>query len=52
MFMEMFPLASTSIDPSLFAEDMALPALPAVIIEAIIYTAIGVVIAVVFEKVL
>lgn len=54
MFMEMIPLASTSIDPGLFAEEMAAPALPAVIVEAVIYgivTAIaGVVIAIIFEK--
>ena len=53
MYMEMFPLVSTSIDPSLF-EEAALPALPAVIVEAIIYSAIGVVIyeavEIIFEK--
>ncbi|MEO0294293.1 MAG: hypothetical protein ABIN61_08770 [candidate division WOR-3 bacterium] len=54
MFIEMIPLSSTSIDPGLFAEEMAVPALPAVIVEAIIYSAIGVVIyeavEIAFEK--
>jgi|GEM_PF-6020480 len=53
MYMEMFPLVSTSIDPSVLeGTDMA--ALPAVIVDAIIFTAIGVVIEkgvdILFEK--
>ncbi len=53
MFIEMFPVASTSIDLSAMAS-VPEAALPAVLIDAIIFTAIGVVIEkgvdILFEK--